>query len=42
MTEISKTRARQGRTVGRVRYILIISTGLAALALALILLGWVI
>jgi hypothetical protein len=41
MTEVSKTRARQGTTLGRMRYVLIISTSLAALALALLLLGWI-
>ena len=41
MTEVSKTRARQGTTLGRMRYVLIISTSLAAIALALLLLGWI-
>jgi hypothetical protein len=41
MTELPKTAARQGRTTGRVRYILLISTGLAAIALGLLLLGWI-
>lgn len=41
MTELPKTRARQGVTLGVMRYVLIISTVLAALALGLLLLGWI-
>jgi hypothetical protein len=41
MTEISKTRARQGATLGRMRYVLLISTTLAAVVLGLLLLGWI-
>lgn len=39
--ELPKTEARQGRTLGRMRYVLAISTVLAAVALAVILLVWV-
>ena len=41
VTELPKTAARQGTTLGRMRYVLIISTALAALALGLLLLGWI-
>jgi len=41
MMEVSKTRARQATTLGRMRYVLIISTTLAAVALGLLLLGWI-
>jgi hypothetical protein len=39
MVEVSKTRARRGTTLGRMRDVLIISTTLAAVALGLLLLG---
>ena len=44
MKEVPKERARQATTVGRgrMRYVLAISTALAAVALAVILLVWVI
>ncbi|HVO16598.1 MAG TPA: hypothetical protein VMV26_15380 [Alphaproteobacteria bacterium] len=41
MTELPKTAARQGTTLGRMRYVLVISTVLAAIALGLLLLGWI-
>ena len=40
--EVPKTRARQGTTLGRMRYVLIISTVVAAIALGVILLVWVV
>jgi hypothetical protein len=41
-TELPTTAARQAQTTGRVRYILLVSTGVAAIALGLLLLGWII
>jgi hypothetical protein len=41
MTELSKTRARQGTTLGRMRYVLLISTVLSAVALGILLLVWI-
>ena len=40
MTQISKSRARQGTPLGRMRYVLLISTGLAAIVLGFLVLGW--
>ena len=40
MIELSKTRARQGRTLGRMRYVLLISTVLTAVALGTLVLVW--